>query len=239
MPKKSNKKSSNNKGFSVWVFFGAAIGLLFLFIVLFFVKLYFYENSNSSAIIKYAAGPKISYGDPLIRDAKTVYPKVMSDDVRKGNTNSRVTIFYYCDLLSPLCSQQQEEIYKLLAFYTDDILRIVWKGTASTPVGLLAQQAAYCANAQGKFWEYQQEVFKNQSNIDIRFVEVLAEQLNLATDEFRTCLYEGQMEGKVYQNNFEAEDMGIDALPYFFIDNTPFRGFFSSQELSEIINEFL
>jgi len=237
MAKKTKK--TNNTFVSIWLFFAAGAGLLFLFVILFFVRLSVYKSGDGLAFTKYAAGPKIPYGDPLIQDAKTTYPKVISDDVRTGNTNSRVTIFYYCDLLSPLCSQQQEEIYKLWAFYTDDILRIVWKGTASTPVGLLAQQAAYCANAQGKFWEYQQEVFKNQSNIDIRFVEVLAEQLNLATDEFRTCLYEGQMEGKVYQNNLEAEDMGIDALPYFFIDNTPFRGFFSSQELSEIINELL
>ncbi len=234
-PNKTNSKAST----SIWIFFGAGVVLLFIGIILFVLAEAAVNIDNRPATVKYAAGPKIAYGDPLIRDAKILYPKVLPDDVRKGAGSAKVTIFYYCDLFSPLCKDQQNEIYKLWALYPENILRIVWKGTASTNEGMLAQQAVYCANAQGKFWEYQYEVLKNQANINLKFLESLATTLNLSLVEFNTCLNEGQMEQKVYENNIEATDLEIDAVPYFFIDNTPYRGYFSSEELSEIINEQL
>lgn len=237
MPKKIKKL--NKPSASIWLFFGAGMILFFLAILLFIFNQSLNNLDDTRASVKYAAGPKISYGDPLIRDAKILYPKVLPDDVRKGLSSAKVTVFYYCDLFSPLCKEQQNEIYKLLAIYPETVLRIVWKGTASTNEGMLAQQAVYCANAQGKFWEFQKEVFANQTNIDLKFLETIASALNLSLIEFNSCLNEGQMEGKVYENNIEATDLNIDAVPYFFIDNTPYRGFFTAEELSEIINEQL
>ncbi len=238
MPKKSKQNKSKSK-VSIWLFFSAAVGLFFLSIFLFIFVQSLNNTNTIPASVRYAAGPKISYNDPLIRDVKILYPKVLPDDVRRGSANAKVTIFYYCDLFSPLCKIQQDEIYKLLAIYPETILRLVWKGTASTNEGMLVQQAVYCANAQGKFWEYQHEVFMNQENIDLKFLESIAAALNLSVNEFNTCLNEGQMENKVYENNIEATDLEIDAVPYFFIDNTPYRGLFTSEELSEIINEKL
>lgn len=236
---KKSKQNQTKSTTSIWLFFGASIILFFLSILLFIFNQSLISTDSTPASVKYAAGPKIDYGDPLIRDAKILYPKVLADDVRKGASSAKVTIFYYCDLFSPLCKDQQQEIYKLWAIYPEAILRTVWKGTASTNEGILAQQAVYCANAQGKFWEFQKEVLLNQTNIDLKFLESVASALNLSLVEFNSCLSEGQMEGKVYENNIEADDLEIDAVPYFYIDNTPYRGFFNSEELSEIINEQL
>jgi len=237
MPKKTKKL--NKPSASIWLFFTAGVTLFFLAVFFYFISLSAINLNKQSAKVKYATGPKISYGDPLIRDAKILYPKVLANDVRKGTSSAKVTVFYYCDLFSPLCKVQQDEIYKLWAIYPETTLRIVWKGTAATNEGMLAQQAVYCANAQGKFWEFQKEILANQANIDFKFLESVASALNLSLVEFNSCLNEGQMEGKIYENNIEADDLKIDALPYFFIDNTPYRGFFTSGELSEIIDELL
>jgi protein-disulfide isomerase len=235
--KLKSKNNTKKKDNIVWLFFMAGI-ILFILMFLFFFASQIVKNNfvNSNSIEQYAAGPKVSYSDPLITDAKIKYPKVQADDVRKGSASARVTIFFYCDLLSPLCKQQQAEIYKLWALYPETELRVVWKGTAASPEGMLAEQAGYCANVQGKFWEYQQAVLADQNNINTKRLENIASELSLATSEFNTCLQEAQMEDKVYKNNIEASDLGIDALPYFFIDNTPYRGFFSYEELGEIID---
>lgn len=240
-PGKKIKSKYNKKNDKiVWLFFTAGLGLFVLIFLLFFSAQSVKNNFvNSNSIEQYAAGPKVSYSDPLITDAKIKYPKVQVDDVRKGSKDAKVTIFFYCDLLSPLCKQQQAEMYKLWALYPETELRVVWKGTAASSEGMLIQQATYCANAQGKFWEYQQAVFADQNNIDTKRLEDIAGELSLSTPEFNACLQEAQMEDKVYKNNIEASDLGIDALPYFFIDNTPYRGLFSYQELGEIIDSLI
>jgi len=238
--KKVKSRNNQHKDNIVWLFFMAGMALFILMFLLFFVSQSVKNDFvSSNSIKKYAAGPKVSYSDPLITDAKIKYPKVLVDDVRKGSTNARVTIFFYCDLLSPLCKDQQAEMYKLWALYSEEELRVVWKGTAATTEGFLAQQASYCAQAQNKFWEYQQAVFLEQKNITTKSLEKIAQDLSLDMNEFNTCVAQAQMEDKVYQNNIEASDLGIDALPYFFIDNTPFRGFFSAQELGDIIDNLI
>jgi protein-disulfide isomerase len=247
MLKKENKnikkKINKQKDTIVWLFFIAGLGLFILMFLLFFSWQIIGSNSVQNNVLqKYATGPKVSYEDPLISNAKITYPKVLVDDVRKGDANAKVTIFFYCDLLSPLCKQQQAEIYKLWALYPETELRVVWKGTAATTQGILAQQAAYCANAQGKFWEYQQAVLADQNNIDVKRLEDIAGDqslVQLVQSEFISCLQEAQMEDKIYQNIIEASDLGIDALPYFFIDNTPYRGFFTYQEIGEIIDSLI
>lgn len=235
---KTIKSQNNKKGDNiVWIFYMAGMALFILMFLLFFASQSVKNDFvNSNSIEQYAAGPKVSYADPLITDVKIKYPKVQADDVRKGSASAKVTIFFYCDLLSPLCKDQQAEIYKLWALYSEEELRVVWKGTAATTEGFLAQQASYCAQAQNKFWEYQQIVFNEQKNIDTKSLERIAQDLLLDMNEFNTCVAQARMEDKVYQNNIEASDLGIDALPYFFIDNTPYRGFFSYQELGNIID---
>jgi protein-disulfide isomerase len=236
MFKKVSKKIKSQDDKIVWFFFATGMTFLMMIFLLFFVLQNTDTNLSQPVISEYAAGPKIPYTDPLISDAKIRYPKVLVDDARQGSTNAKVTIFFYCDLLSPLCQDQQGEINKLRTIYPETELRVVWKGTAATSEGFLAQQATYCANVQGKFWEYQQIVFNEQKNITVQSLEIIAQDLSLDMNEFNTCVAQAQMEEKVYQNNIEASDLGIDALPYFFIDNTPYRGFFSYQELGNIID---
>lgn len=182
-----------------------------------------------------AAGPEVPYGDPLIIDDILRYPKVLLDDPRLGSKQALVTIFVFNDFNCEPCRPQHEVLNNIVNEYPDNEVRLVWKGVASTPVGMLAQQAAFCSHAQGEFWSYADILFANQSNLGRQFYTEVANSLDLDVDEFAACLDEAQMQDKVYNNNIDATDLGIKSVPYFFIDNTPYEGVLSEVQLEAII----
>lgn len=227
MRKNTKEKTHENL---IWVFFIFGILLILSTIIIFFSGLF----NRTPGVIPLPSGPKITYGDPLIREAALVYPQALPDDPQLGQKSVPVTIFFYCDLLSDLCAREQLEIDRLMST-AQAYARVVWKGTAATPPGLLAQQAVYCANGQRKPWEMQRQLFDLDSEPTQKLVVNIAASLGLDMERFDSCLLNEATIDKVYANNQDATDLGIDALPYFFINDYPYRGFLSASDFMMII----
>lgn len=88
----------------------------------------------------------------------------------QGNANAKVTLIEFSDYECPFCSrhytQAEAQINKeyvdkgLVKFYYRD-----FPLTQIHPGAQKAAEAARCAGDQGKYWEYHDEVFENQTSL--------------------------------------------------------------------------
>jgi len=81
-----------------------------------------------------------------------------------------------------------------------------------------AAEATECADEQGKFWEYHDLVFANQSAIDVDSLKGYAEQLGLDTATFNDCLDNGEQSAEVEKDVQDAQSYGASGTPAFFIN---------------------
>lgn len=81
-----------------------------------------------------------------------------------------------------------------------------------------AAEASECADDQGKFWEFHDLIFENQSAIDVDSLKGYASQLDLDTAEFDDCLDSGKHTSEVQNDAEDAQSYGATGTPAFFIN---------------------
>jgi protein-disulfide isomerase len=99
--------------------------------------------------------------------------------------------------------------------------------TTVHPNAYNAAQAAEAAKAQGKFWEYIDVLFKNQTTLDRDSLKKYATQVGLDRKQFDADFDSGKYEPVVRHDLEEGEGYGIDSTPTIFINGvvlTEFSG---------------
>lgn len=86
----------------------------------------------------------------------------------------------------------------------------------------LAAQASYCAEEQGKYWEYHDLLYQSQEQIDNGWasperLKAFAFDLNLDMDLFNNCLDSNKYQKRVQYNLDEAKKQGATGTPTFII----------------------
>ena len=128
-------------------------------------------------------------------------------------------------------------------YVKEGTLRLEWKdfpyqGRESVTAAL----AARAAQAQGKFWEYHDLIYANQSSgnsggYNEESLTALAEEAGLDVDRFREDL-EGVRYDDVVQADFrEGQDLGISGTPTFFINDRALVGLQPLATFEEAIEE--
>ncbi len=94
-----------------------------------------------------------------------------------------------------------------------------------------AAEAAQCAHAQGKFWEYHDKLFANQKALQIEDLKRYAGDLGLDAADFGECVDSGRFRDDVGQDQREGSTFGVRGTPAFFVNgrflsgNQPFAAF--------------
>ncbi len=81
-----------------------------------------------------------------------------------------------------------------------------------------AAEASECADDQGKFWEYHDLMFANQSALDVDSLKGYAEQLGLDAGKFNDCLDSGEQSSEVQKDYEDGQNAGVSGTPNFFIN---------------------
>jgi len=164
-----------------------------------------------------------SFISPMERVYGTI--NITSGSPILGSTDAPITIMAFGDYQCPSCREwflnTRPNITKNfietgmvnLVFVDADLL-----GNDS----LLAAEASYCAEEQGKYWEYHGLLFNSQQGIDdgwanSKSLKAFANDLQLDLDLFENCLDSRKFEKKVKFNAFEAKKNGIIKTPTFII----------------------
>ena len=82
-----------------------------------------------------------------------------------GDKNAPVTLIEYSDLECPYCKLVHPTLTKLLQDYSGKV-RLVYRHAFIHQQGPAEANAAECANAQGKFWEFTDTIFANTPSND-------------------------------------------------------------------------
>jgi len=94
---------------------------------------------------------------------------------------------------------------------------------------ITAAQATYCAEDQGRYWDYHNILYNFQEEIDNGWASkdrlvAFAYNLDMNLDEFNYCMDSSKYNKRVKANYDEAIKQGVEATPTFIIitsDGTP------------------
>jgi protein-disulfide isomerase len=92
------------------------------------------------------------------------------------------------------------------------------------PDSMLAAEASYCADDQGKYWNYHDEIYKNWAGertgwVNRMSLDRFAKTVNLDLVQFNKCLDDKKYRQRVSDNYEFGTTIGIDATPSFLIFN--------------------
>ncbi len=190
-------------------YFLAGAGLLLVFIIGGLVWAIMSDAGNGSNTVN----PNVSFND--------------SQNPTFGPSNAKVTVRIFSDFQCPACRVAEQALESIRLEYQDRV-RFIWNDMPLTqihPNAASAASAGRCANEQGKFWEYADQVFATQDtwqympNPAVHFVS-LAEQSGLNKEEFEACHANNKYMSLVEKDFQEAVSFNLTGTPTFYINNT-------------------
>jgi predicted DsbA family dithiol-disulfide isomerase len=157
----------------------------------------------------------------------------------RGRADAPVVMVEYADYECPYCQQLQPALDKLLAAYGDKVA-FAYKDAPLTmhAYAQKAAEAAHCAGAQGKYWEYHNALFASKQ-LDVPALKKQARELSLDGAAFDKCLDSGTQAGVVQEQFAEAQSLGLQGTPTIFINGRMFSGVLTFEKLKQIVEEEL
>jgi len=138
----------------------------------------------------------------------------------RGDPNSAVTIIEFTDFQCSACGAMYPIVEDVLKAYGNRVRFVIRDFPLTTlhPDAFRAAQAASAANAQGKFWEYIDILFRNQSTLDADSLKKYATQLGLDRKRFDLEFDSGKYDGEIRRDIEDGEMYGIEGTPTIFIN---------------------
>jgi protein-disulfide isomerase len=158
----------------------------------------------------------------------------------KGSSKAQVTIVEFSDFQCPFCSRVLPTLDKLIKDYPDKI-RVFFKHNplpfhSDAP---LAAQAAVAAEAQGKFWQMHDILFKNQQNIKRPDLEKYAKEIGLNVEKFKKDIDSPATKKRVDDDTELGKKLGVQGTPNFFINGRPLRGAVPYEQFKTVVDDEL
>jgi protein-disulfide isomerase len=159
---------------------------------------------------------------------------------RGGGAKAPVTIVEFSDYQCPFCKRGEDSVQKVFDTYGDKV-RIVFRDYPLPfhPQARPAAEAAACANAQGKFWEYNKKLFDNQSALAETNLKAYAKDLGLDTAKFDECLAKKPHSAAIDKDIADGVAAGVNGTPAFFINGRSLSGAQPFEKFKEVIDEEL
>jgi len=144
-----------------------------------------------------------------------------------GDPNAPITILEWGDYQCTFCYKfHQNTLDKIEEdFIQTGKVKLVFKDfPLNGPDSLLAAEASFCAQDQGKYWQYHDELYKNWGGertgwVTRESLDNFASTINLNLRDFNKCLDEQKYQNKVNTMHEFGKEIGIDATPSFLVFN--------------------
>ena len=142
-----------------------------------------------------------------------------------GNKNAQIVIVEFGDFQCPYCKAEAPILKQLVV--QDSSVKLIFRNFPN-PVAhadaLAAALAAQCANEQGKFWEYHDQLFANQDDLSDSNLKSIASGLGLNTNQFNQCLDSSKYFSVIQSDMQDGLSLNITATPTFYINGTKVVG---------------
>lgn len=142
-----------------------------------------------------------------------------------GDIQAKHTIVEFGDFECPFTGQEFVAIRPIMSIVLG--VKFVYRNFPLTQIhehALDAAIAANCAGAQGKFWEYHDQLFLNQKELSGDALKKYAGIVGLDEKAFESCLVDPATKKQVMQDAQDGYELGVRGTPTFFIDGIKVEG---------------
>lgn len=165
-----------------------------------------------------------------------------SDDPSLGASASDavLTIVEFADFACPF-SREESFVVRSAAAVFGERVRIVYRDFPITelhPEALAASEAAECAAEQGRFWEYHDKLYSNQSDHSEDALVRYASELNMNAGEFRRCLSSDRNVAEIEEDYAAGAEAGVRGTPTFFFNGIRIPGAIPQDTFVKLIERF-
>lgn len=190
-------------------------------------------------------GGGIAGSDTAKPQAVHALPKIefknLSGKPSQGPENAPILIVEFSDFQCPFCRQVGPILDRVVRESGGNVRR-VWRHfpLEMHPAAFRMHVASECANAQGKFWEYREQVNSYDGNLsDEKVLMQLADAAGVNKKDFEKCLSENRYADKVMQDISEGQELGVRATPAIFINGRLYSGARPFEHYRKIIDNEL
>jgi len=176
--------------------------------------------------------PSIMLPAPVIEVATAGRPE-------RGPKNAPVTIIEFSDYECPFCKRAEPAIAQVMKTYGDKV-RLVFRHFP-LPMHKNAQpaaEAAACAAAQGKFWEFHGKLFES-SDLGAERLKAVATEVKVDMAKFDECVSKRQFKADVEKDMADGAEAGVNGTPAFFINGRMLSGAQPFEKIKEIVDDEL
>jgi protein-disulfide isomerase len=160
------------------------------------------------------------------RPAPLVQAISVDDDPASGPADAPVTLVMFSDFQCPACAATHPVIKRIIADYPNKIRFVVrdfpLENIHENALG--AALAANAAHAQGKFFEYSELLYANQSALDDASLKRYATQLGLNLQKFELDSKAAKAAAEVRKDKAAGASYGVNGTPTIFVNGVKVRG---------------
>ncbi len=154
---------------------------------------------------------------PAAPATRPALPLVSLDAPQRGDRKADIVIVEYADYQCPYCRRFHLEQLPILKtrFVDTGVAQYLFKDLPlrQHPEALPAAVFAHCAGEQGKYWQMQDLLFRDQAQLGEKLYEQLTRRLSLDAKAMRTCRADPSMRYPVAQAAAEAARLGLQTTP--------------------------
>jgi protein-disulfide isomerase len=158
-----------------------------------------------------------------------------------GPDDAKIVIVEFSDFQCPFCRQFHDETYQALLDAYPGQIRFVYRNlplTSIHPSAMPAAIASLCANDQGKYWEFHEKLFSNETLDEATYIQY-ATDLGLDVETFTACLSSGSHDEFIQQDMDFSLGLGVQSTPTFFVNGLAIVGAQPLANFQEIIDKEL
>ncbi len=171
-----------------------------------------------------------------------VTPGINAGDALAGAADAKVKVVVFSDFQCPYCKIFHKALDDAIKNYGDKV-QFDYKFLPLTdvhPQAGSAALAATCALEQGKFWEYADKLYADQTvwggMKDTNKFKEYARNLKLDVAKFNQCLDSKKYQNMLDDDKKEADSFGISGTPGVFVDDQFQEGAVSYDQLKAAID---
>ncbi len=157
-----------------------------------------------------------------------------------GPTDARVIVLEVSDFQCPVCKRAYEPLKQLASDFPGQV-RVVFK---QNPLkmhrnALNAAAASMAAARQGRFWEYADRLFQNQSALSEDDLARYASEVGLDTTRFLEDYRDPAVRARALAEGEAAMALGARGTPSFFVNGRMQVGWASYESIRQMVRQEL
>ncbi len=143
-----------------------------------------------------------------------------------GSKDAPITIVEFSDFQCPFCGRAEPTLKQVREKYGDKV-RLIYMdfplGIHDHAIDAVLRQVD-ARGKQGKFWQFHDAMFADQSKLTPADLKASAKKLGLDTAKFDDCLDKGKYKAGIEADLAQGRDLGIEGTPAFYINGRPLSG---------------